>query len=405
MSTPPEPDLSALASLAHELAITMARVVGDIALVVDAQGVITEVADGASGPIAGCDQWVGRHWVDTVSPDSQAKVLSLLAEVAPCAQTALGRELLHPLPGQGVLPLAWSAIRLGPHGPVLAVGRDLRAVTALQQRFVEVQQEMERHYWRYRLVQSRSQRLYQVAHDAVMVLDAASLVVLQANAASAQWLQRPLSMLLHQPLTDSLPSGLLSPVLEVLVASRSSGRASHRRGVEAGASGRLELAAAPLTGEGRRHLILQVRQESLSTSAGTSESQTGVDEALALSRMAEIVETLSDALLVTDADGGVLMANPAFLTLSGVADEALLRRQPLPALVGDPQGAWAALVAQVRRVGLVSGAVLRAERSGLPAPLRWRVDAALLAEGEPVCIGWVMARVQEEGAAGEGDTG
>ncbi|UXH78597.1 PAS domain-containing protein [Roseateles amylovorans] len=382
MPTPPEPDLSALASLAHELAITMARVVGDMALVVDGHGVIAEVAEGALGPIAGCDQWVGRRWIDTVSPGSQVKVLSLLQEVTLCGATTLGRELMHPVPGQADLPLAWSAIRLGSHGPVLAVGRDLRAVAALQQRFVEVQQEMERHYWRYRLVQSRSQRLYQVAHDAVLVLDAGSLVVLQANAASAELLGRRLEDLLHQPLTDSLPVSLLGSVLELLVATRSSGRAVNRRGCGTGPSGRLDMAAAPLTVDGRRQLMLRLRKE-----LGGAPGDGGVDEVLALSRMAEVVETTADALVITDADGGVLMANPAFLRLTGVADESLLRRRLLPELMVDTQGAWAAMVDEVRRVGMVTGVVLEVGTPDGP-PRRVRVAAALLAEGEPACIGF-----------------
>jgi transcriptional regulator PpsR len=396
VSTPPEPDLSALASLAHELAITMARVVGDIALVVDAHGVIVEVAEGARVPIAGCDQWVGRRWTDTVSPESQPKVLSLLEEVSRCGESARGRELMHPWPGQADLPLAWSAIRLGTFGPVLAVGRDLRAVVALQQRFVEVQQEMERHYWRYRLVQSRSQRLYQVAHDAVLMLDAASLVVLQANARTAELLGRRLEDLLHLPLTDSLPMTLLGPVLELLVATRSSGRSTNRRGCEAGTLGRLDVAAAPLMVDGRRQLMLHVR--SAEERVGGS-AEGGVELRLALSRMAETVETSADALVITDADGGVLMANPAFLRLTGVADEALLRRRPLPELMADVHGECAALVAQVRRVGMVNGAALGvAAKQGLrqhDRATRVSVCAALLAEGEPVCIGFVMVLEDE----------
>jgi hypothetical protein len=42
--------------------------------------------------------------------------------------------------------VAYTALRLGPDGPSLAVGHDLRSVARIQQRFLLVQQELERGY-------------------------------------------------------------------------------------------------------------------------------------------------------------------------------------------------------------------------------------------------------------------
>ena len=61
---------------------------------------------------------------------------------------------------------------LGRDGPVLAVGRDLRAVSAIQQRFIDAQQAMERDYWRQRQAEARYRMLFQVATDGVLVVDA-----------------------------------------------------------------------------------------------------------------------------------------------------------------------------------------------------------------------------------------
>ncbi|MBB3195783.1 PAS domain-containing protein [Roseateles terrae] len=383
MTSPSEPDLSAFASLAHELAITLARVVGDLAIVVDAQGVILAVEEGASVPVAGCASWVGRRWADTVCAGSQAKLSALLADVDRSGAVTHGRELMHPLPQGGQVPVAWSAIRLGPLGPVLAVGRDLGAVTAMQQRFVEVQQEMERHYWRYRQVQSRYKQLHQVAHDAVMVLDAASLMVLQANEACAEVTGRTLAEMLHQPLTDGLAEGLRSDVLELLVAVRSGGRAVARRGLGGDAGKLWEMAAAPLSVEGRRQLLMRVREGGVEREA---------DEAVALSRMASFVESTADALVITKADGTVRLAGPAFMALAGQTDEGTLRSRTLAEWVGAGDGTWEALMAQVRRVGMVSGQPMTAVGAAGAGGERRRVvvSAALLAEAEPAGIGWVI---------------
>jgi hypothetical protein len=43
--------------------------------------------------------------------------------------------------------VAYTAVRLGPQGPTLAVGHDLRAQAALQQRYLAAQEALERSYW------------------------------------------------------------------------------------------------------------------------------------------------------------------------------------------------------------------------------------------------------------------
>ena len=54
---------------------------------------------------------------------------------------------------------------------VLDVGSELRAVSATQQRFKDAQQKMERNHWRRRQAESHHGQLFQVAHDAVLMLD------------------------------------------------------------------------------------------------------------------------------------------------------------------------------------------------------------------------------------------
>lgn len=380
MSKPSEPDLSALSPLANELATTIARVASDIALVIDQNGVISSVAEGAAVQAQGCSQWVGRRWVDTVTASTRPKIQSLLDEVTRSGVVSRRREVSHTGQGGDELPVTWSAIRLGQDGPVLAVGRDLRAVAAIQQRFVEAQQDMERHYWSRRQAENRYQLLFQVANDAVLVLDAASLVVIEANAATAELLNCELASLQHQPLTDSLPPSVRAAVLELLVTARSTGRAGEMRVRGVGLTTALDVAATPLVVDGRRQLMVRARRDG--GRVGTADGQL-------VSRMAEFVETTPDAVVITDSAGGILMANPAFVRLARQTDEAQLRSRPLPEMLFDPTGAWAQLVAQVRSVGMVSNLAL--EVGALDGSRqRVRASAALMAEGEQACLGFVL---------------
>lgn len=381
MSTPPEPDLSALSPLANDLATTIARVASDIALVIDRHGVISSVAEGAAVQAQGCSQWVGRRWVDTVTASARPKIQSLLDEVSRSGVVSRRREVSHPGQGGDELPVTWSAIRLGADGPVLAVGRDLRAVAAIQQRFVEAQQDMERHYWSRRQAENRYQLLFQVANDAVMVLDASSLVVVEANAATPGLLGRDMAEIHHHPLPDALPPGVRAAVLELLVSARSTGRAGEMRVRGPGLPSALDVAATPFSLDGRRQLMVRARRAG---AAGAGDA-----DGLVLSRMAEFVETSPDAVVITDSAGGILMANPAFVRLARQSEEAQFRGRSLPELLCDTSGAWAGLVARVLGSGMVSNLALEvAARDG--SRQRVRVSASLMAEGEQACLGFVL---------------
>lgn len=380
MSKPSDPDLSALSPLATELATTIARVASDIALVIDKDGVISSVAEGAAVQAQGCGQWVGRRWIDTVSAGTRPKIQSLLDEVARSGVVSRRREVSHPGRGGDELPVTWSAIRLGADGPVLAVGRDLRAVAAIQQRFVEAQQDMERHYWSRRQAENRYQLLFQVANDAVLVLDAQSLRVLEANGASALLLGHELSLIQGRPLTDSLPPSARAAVAELLATTRSTGRAGEIRVRAPATPGALDISATPFKADDQQQILLRARRDD--PAAGKADS-------LALSRMAEFVETTPDAVVITDAAGSILMANPAFLRLCRQADETRLRGQALPALLLDAAGGWSRLVARVRGAGMVSNLPL--EVGSLDGSSQSvRVSAALMAEGEQACLGFIL---------------
>ena len=179
--------LASLSAPAPELASTVAALAGDIAMVVDADGVVRNVSTQEAGLSASADAWVGRPWAETVTTDTRRKIENLLDEVRQEGRSRR-REVNHPSALGQDIPVAWAAVRLGDGGPVLAVGRDLRVVAAIQQRFLESQQELERDYWKRRQTEARYRLLFQVATDAVLVLDAQTYRVVEANQAATHLL-------------------------------------------------------------------------------------------------------------------------------------------------------------------------------------------------------------------------
>ena len=100
-------NFDALSPVAKEVAQAMARVASDIALVIDRDGVIRSVAEGASPLPAECSRWVGRRWVDTVSTDTRRKIELLLDEVGSAA-ISQRREVNHPTVDGDSVPMAWT---------------------------------------------------------------------------------------------------------------------------------------------------------------------------------------------------------------------------------------------------------------------------------------------------------
>jgi hypothetical protein len=142
-------ELAAVAAYAPHLAQAFASLACDLALVLDGQGVVTQIALNPGSQLAPFTAaWQGLALADTVTTETRHKILSLLKDVADSGLARRREVNLPPLnPGQGAdIPMAYTALRLGPTGPTLAVGHDLRAVAQMQQRFMRVQQELERGY-------------------------------------------------------------------------------------------------------------------------------------------------------------------------------------------------------------------------------------------------------------------
>jgi transcriptional regulator PpsR len=391
-SPPAVMDLGALAGLAPELANTFASLASDIALVIDADGVIRNAALGDAPIGRRAEQWIGNAFVDTVTQDTRGKIESLLREVQ---DTGVSRRREVNLAGAGdtPIPVVFAAIRLGRDGPVLAVGRDLRAIAAIQQRYLDAQQELERDYWKQRQAESRYRQLFQVATDAVLVVDAATLLVIEANRAAADLFGTTPGELAGRPMALAIDPASRPAVEELLVAARASGKPAEIRARLAAAPGMaalslIDVSATPFraSAEQGSQLLLLVRARGADRRSGD-----------ALRRLADFVESTPDAVVITDSGGRVQTANPAFLALCQPGlQESQVSGRSLIDLLGDPGHQLSALIADVRRQGIAAQvrAVIGTPRAAwvVPQDTTVEVSAALLAEGDQECIGFILRR-------------
>lgn len=371
-------DLGVLSKWAPELAQTFVSLSSDIALVMDGSGVIQNVVQAGSDSLAGAsDDWVGRSWVDTATGETRSKVEQLLREVD-ATGIARKREINHPSGVGASVAVAYTAVRLGAQGPVLVVGRDLRSITAIQKRFLDAQQEMERGYWRARQAEARYRLLFQVATDAVMVVDALSLQVLEANHAASELFELKPDQIVGRQATFGFESHSRGAVTELLSAARSSGQPAEIRVRLAGKVTATSVLATPFRTEEAPRLLVRVRTIDMPGSSADLNAT-----------LARLVDGTSDGVVVTDPVGRILIANPAFLKLVGMSTEADVKGRPLMDWLGVSEQQFATVLQQVRRQGIARriGSRLMSTNASVSDV---EVSAALLTEGDQECIGFTI---------------
>ena len=313
-------DLGALSGCAAGLARAFVSLSSDIALVIDEDGIVTAVAQNEQSPMsAAAQQWVGRHWAETVTGDTRSKIESLLADAS---TGGLGRRRevnLASEPGTE-LPVAYTALRLGERGPVLAVGRDLRSMAAIQQRFLETQAALERSYWRARHNEVRHRLLYQVATDAVLTVDTRDQVVVALNACAMGLLLADGGCAPGRPLATQFDARSRPAVAALLERALAGNNPLEGLARLAGSHLSLNLVATRLPGApGSSLVLLRMRQ-----------ADPPQDDPLAVgSALARHVDGTPEAIVVTDALGQVREANLAFVQMTQAADIAAVLGQPL----------------------------------------------------------------------------
>jgi hypothetical protein len=146
-SSPPTPAWTLGWSQAEPMAQAFATLAGDLALVMDDKGLVLAAAQGEAPAEGGWAQaWVGQIWMAMVSPCSRSKAERLLAR---SLGEGPGRasEINVLIQDGHQIAMRFSGLRLGPTGPLLIIGRDLAAQSALQGRLLALQRELEGFYW------------------------------------------------------------------------------------------------------------------------------------------------------------------------------------------------------------------------------------------------------------------
>jgi len=395
-----------LGDLSAEVAGRVIAAAADVAMIVDEDGVIRDLAFGSEDLLReGYYAWLGKSWADTVTVESRAKVEAILrdsrANVAP-----RWRHINHPSNDGIGLPLSYSAISLPARseqsqavGRSVVLGRDLRANSLLQQRLIGAQQAMERDYWRLRHMETRYRSLFQASSEAVLILDATTGKLEEANPAALACFGADISRASGKFVDgfevdpNAQPTTGVQAMFGRVCATGQAESASARW---LGKPGELRVSASLFRQEKTSHLLVRVTPSDAAHRASDAGGQSGL--------LIKLIESAPDAFVVTDLDGSILIANRAFIELTQLATETQVRGQSLERWLGRTGVDLTVLITNLRQRGAVRlfATVVRGEYG---ASTDVEISGVAVADGEQPCLGFTIRDVSRRLAAEARTTG
>jgi transcriptional regulator PpsR len=368
-----------LAAIDPETAAALITASSDVTLVVDAQGVVRDVAF-AAADLAGdvYRDWIGRPWADAVASDSRGKIEELVRE-STAGAASRWRQVNYPGAQGPDVPVRHSAIRYGVDRRLVVVGRDLRAMAALQLRLAEAQQSMEREYARIRGAEKRYRLLFQVVPEAVLIVDAGSQRIVEGNPAAGALIGKDIKKLIGHGFADLFETGSQQAAQSFVAALRLAPRVDNVHAQLGGSKESVLISGALFRQESASLLLILMSRLSRGETALASEK----------ANLLGVIERMPDALVVTDPAHRILTANAAFLDLIQMTNLDQARGQLLERWVGRPGVDMDVLFANLRAHGSVRhfSTILRGEFGSLEDV---EIAAVAAPGADQPCVGFTM---------------
>jgi transcriptional regulator PpsR len=395
-------DNGSIGPLEAEDASRVIAAAADVALIVSPDGIVQDCAFRTSeleNAVEDAGSWAGRRWTDTVTVESRPKAEALLDGALKDSEPHL-RHLNHPPAIEGPdVAIEYAAVRANKDGSVIAFGRDLRRLANLQQRLVDAQQALERDYTTLHQTQARYRGLFQTAPEPLMVLDAQSLRIAEANPAALKLIEQGRRSL-GIPFIDLIHADDRGAVLRLLSGMRNAGgpqsipvRLSAEFVVDATGKDAAQTAAQNAAMTLNVTMLLEekapvlVLRLSAAPAAAPAGSASDVND-----RLLTALEQAPDGFVLTTQDGDVMAANAAFVAMAQLGSVARARGRPVENWIGQSGIDTDVLLANLKQRGVVRlfATVIRGEM-GQVNEVEVSANAVML-DGQQ-CFGFVIRDV------------
>lgn len=295
-----------LAEVAPRHVSALLAATADLALVIDGGDIIRDVAhnlDAAAGGVV--PTWRDMPVEDVVRAASRP-VLKRALQGARTSGRALRFEVCHPMGNGRELPVQYSALDIGPDGRLMLVGRDMRLIGELKARRLADQQLLERTVKDQRLAEAQYRLLFETVADALVIVDAASGKVREANPRARSLLgastRDPRGRKLHQLFDKAAQAGVRAMLAETVALGRPGSLAVQTAGGET-----ISLASDLFRAD--QLMLVMVR-----IAPGEPQAEAVAGEG----GLASLVRNAAEAVVLTDHDWNVLWGNDAFLSMADI---------------------------------------------------------------------------------------
>jgi transcriptional regulator PpsR len=347
----------------------------EITLTLDREGVITDVAPSESFKGESLDSWRGRSWSETIPPDGVERVARAINASLESGESFCFR-VRQQFPSGREFSIEYTTVSLGEKGGVVAIGRSLEWLSDLQSRLVATQKAREQDFWKLRDIESRYHALLDASDEAVALVRASTMRVIEANVMAA----RALGLVPGSEFLPDLAERDRKPLETSLDLVRSQGRAPSIV-LHLNDRSRWTLGASFVTRESDAIYLLRMSP---------------LDEEGVCPRdvynLEQVMLRFPDPLVLTDRDGAILKANPAFLDLVQIGAESVALGQSLGRWLSFPGEDLSAILGHVQWHGAVK--MLRCRIEGESGSVS---EVELSAVGDrsqrPLHIGLVMREV------------
>jgi transcriptional regulator PpsR len=349
-------------------------VVSDLTLVMDSQGVVEDVSVGRDSLSAlGCQNWIGRHWLDTVTVESRLKIQDLLQSRGG-TEDMRWRHVNHASTLGNEVALQYVVLPLE-GGKLLALGRDLESLAELQRRLVETQQSMERDYLRLRHIEARYRVLFDTTSEAVFMVDGSTQRVLEANVGAQALLKDAGKRLVGRDVRECFDADSQGEVQSLLRTALATGRIEMCSARVAGLAATWTVSATVFRQEGgAQFLVRLVTRESMLAPRQEPGSSAALSEAM---------ERFPDGWLLTDTTGVIKSVNEEGMALLGLTASSQVVGQNMERWLLRGAVDWGVLNTSLRQQLPVRNFATEVRTlSGMTLPVE--VSAVCLARPEPM---------------------
>ncbi|NQX94172.1 MAG: transcriptional regulator PpsR [Erythrobacter sp.] len=304
-----------------DAAMKVAMVAGDVTLILDDTGTILDAAyDPKEFP--GFENWVGTNWIETVTDESRAKIMEMLA-AARRGEVQHWRQVNHPS-REGDVPIRYAVLSVNGGEHRIAFGRDLRDSGKLQARLLQVQQSLERDYMRMRQLESRYRMLFELSAEPVLIAEAQTLRIREANSAAHSLMGARNGTLQGKKLLSLLDKDSRDAMQTIVGAALSSDSVSPIPVKLIKPAREVSAAIAGFAQDRGQFLLVRLVPVGESEDPGTG------------SPILDLIDHMPDAFVVANSQMELISANHAFVEMVQAASFDQVRGKSLSEWIGRP---------------------------------------------------------------------